>query len=540
MAPMHPRRVLLANSWLQLGLVAIIAVLLNTWSAGSFVRIDLTTDKIYSLDLASRALMYRLERPLVVKVYFTRGLQAPYNNHERIVVDKLEDLRAYSRGFLDLQVVDPTNLRELEEEALRFGIQPIQYRYRSASAAELKKVYMGVALVYGDRQEVLPAITQVETLEYDIARAVRALVAKEPPPTVGFSTGFGEPDLMTGGGPVEVLRSRISENYRMVPVELGGAGLIPEEVDALLVVGPQRPLSERALYQIDQFLMRGGALSVFVTNTKPDLASLRPINVYHGLEAMLGHYGVQVNRDVVIDRTSNGVMNFPVRQGRYVQQVAVNYPLIPRAGSLSRTSLVVRDLDGMLFPFVSSLTLEDPLPSGISAEVLAASGAASGRLRGIRTIDPTAYKVVPPGEERGSFPLIVAMTGSWPSYFAQREAPPPPAGADPDDPGARLRESAPTRLVVSGSADFIANNIAFVLNLVDWMVQDESLIAIRSKAIQVPGLRPLEAGEERLFKLANLAGGSLLLLLVGFVRWMLRRKSGGFREAAVPGAEGAA
>ena len=529
---MHPRRILLGNIWLQLVLVAVVVVLLNTWSARSFVRIDLTTDKIYSLDLASRALMYRLERPLVVKVYFTGGLQAPYNNHQQIVVDKLEDLRAYSRGLMDLQVVDPTNVRELEDEALRFGIQPIQYRYRSASASELKKVFMGVALVYGDRQEVLPAITQVETLEYDLARAVRALVAKEEPPVVGYSTGFGEPDLMIGTGPVEVLRSRIAENYRLMPVELGGGGLVPEEVDLLLVVGPQRPMTERALYQIDQFLMRGGALSVFVTNTKPDMSTMRPVNVYHGLEAMLGHYGVQVNRDVVVDRTSNGVMNFPVRQGRYIQQVAVNYPLIPRAGSLSKTNLVVRDLDGMLFPFVSSLTLEDPLPVGVSAEVLAASGAASGRIKGIRTIDPTAYKVVPPGEERGSWPLIVALNGSWSSYFAQREVPPPPAGAEPDDPAARLRESAPTRLVISGSADFIANNIAFVLNLVDWMVQDDSLIAIRSKAIQVPSLRPMEPGEERLFKLLNLAGGSVILLLAGLVRWLLRRKSGGFTEEA--------
>lgn len=535
---MHPRRILLGNVWLQLVLVAIVVVLLNTWSARSFVRMDLTTDKIYSLDLASRALMYRLERPLVVKVYFTGGLQAPYNNHQQIVVDKLQDLRAYSRGFMDLQVVDPTNVRELEDEALRFGIQPIQYRYRSASASELKKVYMGVALVYGDRQEVLPAITQVETLEYDLARAVRALVAKEEPPVVGFSTGFGEPDLMVGTGPVEVLRSRIAENYRLTPVELGGGGQVPEEVDLLLVVGPQRPMSERALYQIDQFLMRGGALSVFVTNTKPDMSTLRPVNVYHGLEAMLGHYGVQVNRDIVVDRTSNGIMNFPVRQGRYIQQVAVNYPLIPRSGSLSKTNLVVRDLDGMLFPFVSSLTLEDPLPVGVSAEVLAASGAASGRIKGIRTIDPTAYKVVPPGEERGSWPLIVALNGSWSSYFAQRDAPTPPPGADPDDPAARLRESAPTRLVVSGSADFIANNIAFVLNLVDWMVQDDSLIAIRSKAVQVPALRTLEPGEERVYKLLNLVGGSLVLLLVGLARWLLRRKSGGFREEAAAPAAG--
>ena len=74
---MHPRRVLLVNTWLQMVLVALIVVLVNVWSAGSFLRLDLTEDKIYSLDMTSRALMYRLEKPLIAKVYFTKSLQAP-------------------------------------------------------------------------------------------------------------------------------------------------------------------------------------------------------------------------------------------------------------------------------------------------------------------------------------------------------------------------------------------------------------------------------------------------------------------------------
>ena len=482
--------------------------------------------------------MYRLEKPLVAKVYFTRGLQAPYNNHEQVVVDKLQDLRAYSRGLMDVQVVDPTNVGELEEEAQRFGIQPIQYRYRSANVSELKKVFMGVALVYGEKQEVLPAITQTETLEYDLARAIKTLVSDEERKTVAFSVGSGEPDMMGGGGPLEVLRGRLAENYDLQAVELGGAGVVPEDVDALMVVGPQRPLTERALYQLDQFLMRGGSLAVFVTNLKPDMRTLRPQNVYHGLEALLGSYGVQVNRDLVVDRTQNGQMRFPVRQGRQIVQVAVNYPPIPKATDLDHDSLVVKDLDAMLFPFVSSITLDAPLPPGVEAQVLASSSQASGRIKGARTIDPNAFKQADPAEERGPWPLLVSLTGSWTSYFADKEIPEAPAelGLPPDDPVGKLRESGPTRLVVSGSADFIANNIPFVLNLADWMVQDESLIGIRSKVVSVPELEQVEPGTLRWLKVVNLLAGSVLLVLVGFVRWLVRRGSGGYRDPE-PGGE---
>ena len=62
--------------------------------------------------------------------------------------------------------------------------------------------------------------------------------------------------------------------------------------------------------------MRGGALGVFATNTKPDMRTLRAQSVYHGLDGLLGHYGVRLNRDLVVDRKQNGVMNFPVRQGK--------------------------------------------------------------------------------------------------------------------------------------------------------------------------------------------------------------------------------
>ncbi len=530
---MHLRRTLLLNVWIQLGLVVMIVILTNTWAADRFFRMDLTREKRYSLDLVTRALMYKLDKPLYAKVYFTSGLQTPYNNHERIVVDKLEEMRAYSGGLMEIEVKDPTNYRELEAEAQRFGVQSIQYRYKSANVSELKKVYMGVALVYGDRQEVLPAITQTQSLEYDLARAVRALTSEEERSTVGYLVGHGEPDLLTASGPVETLRSRLLEDHELRPLDLDGVEGVPEEVDALYVIGPQRPLSERALFHLDQYLMQGGSLALFLSNTRPNLRTLRPQNVYHGLEALVGHYGVQLNRDLVVDRTRNGKMGFPVRQGKVIRKVEINYPLIPRATVLSESSPVVKGLDSMLFPFTSSLTLADPMPPDISVDVLAASSQASGRIKGVRSIDPKAYTRLAPGEETGSWPLLMSLTGRWDSYFANQEIPAPEEDAldgeiyTPEPPSSVLRQGANARLVVSGSADFVANNVAFMLNLTDWMLQDEALISIRSKTVKLPTLEPVEPDQARRIKMANLLTGPVLLLLIGGIRLAMRRRSGG-------------
>ncbi|MEC8381372.1 MAG: GldG family protein, partial [Myxococcota bacterium] len=256
---MNTRSARRLNSWLQLVLVALIIILVNLWASDHFLRVDVTDNKNYTLDLKTRSWVWNLERPLVAKVYFTEGLQAPYNNHRTILIDQLEELRAYAKGWLKLEVVDPTNIRELEAEARSFGILPVDYRFQTHHTAELKKVYMGVAFVYGDRQETLPAITHIQTLEYDLARALRSLLEDVERPILALTTGHGEPDIIGGGGPLQSLSTRIQESYEIKLIDLGNGEPIPEDTDALWIIGPQKSFSEEALFQVDQYMMRGGA-----------------------------------------------------------------------------------------------------------------------------------------------------------------------------------------------------------------------------------------------------------------------------------------
>ena len=534
---MNKRKLLLMDAWVQLAAVVLVLVLVNALAARHFSRLDLTHDHVYTLSEASRALAGRLERPLFVKVYFTKGLEAPYNNHERMLVDKLEEFRAYSGGLMELQVVDPTGKKELEEEAQRFGVRPIQYAYRGSDRSELKRVFMGASLVYGEQQTALDAVTQVATIEYDIARTMHRLIAGDERKVVGFTTGHTEVDVLRAQGPLETLRNQLADSYQIVAVPLGGEEGVPEEVDALLMLGPQQQVSERARYQLDQYLMRGGSLAVFLTNYRTDLRTLRPTEIFHGMEGFLGQLGVVVNRDLVIDRAQNGKMRVPVRQGQYMVQVPVNHPAIPRVTDLADDSPIVKGMDQMLFPFASSIDISELLPPGAEAKVLAKGSADASRFQGVRTFDPSAYQRGVPGEQPGQWPLMVALTGAFESTFADLPIPPVPAetpfGASavtPDDPAGKITQGALARLVVSGSADSAANNVAMVLNLVDWMCQDEALIGIRSKAVQLPPLDKPEPAVMRWLMAANALGGTLLLVLFGGLRLLIRRRTGSTAE----------
>jgi ABC-type uncharacterized transport system involved in gliding motility auxiliary subunit len=81
--------------------------------------------------------------------------------------------------------------------------------------------------------------------------------------------------------------------------------------------------------------------------------------------------------------------------------------------------------------------------------------------------------------------------------------------------------------VVAGSADFVANNIAFMLNLTDWLAEDEALINIRTKAMPAAPLEPPPPDRARLWRLLNLLGGSALLGIFAGLRWWSRRVAAG-------------
>ncbi len=525
-------RRLLANATLQMCLTVIIVVLATILASGHFLRLDVSRDRLHSLDEASKQLVGTLERPLVVRVYFTPGLEAPYNNHQQVVQDKLDELVAYSRGKMQVSFYDPTDDVERIAEANKFGLAPLQYTVRQDDRAELRSVWMGAALLYGDRVETLPALTNLASLEYDLVSAIHRMTQKvEDRKVIAYSIGHGEPDLSKPEGPMRALVEGMGRKAWLLPVELGGEGLLAEEVDALLVIGPQVTLPERALYQIDQFVMRGGAAAVFLTHTRPDMRTLRTERVNSGLEPLLGSFGVKANRDVVLDRVQNGAMRFPVRVGNKTGSREINYPLIVKATDLSAGSVLTAGIDNLVTPFVSSLELAQPLPEGVRAEVLARSSPSSGSVTAVASLDPSALTGVLDGEKRGPFALAVTLQGAWRSFYETRPAPPPddevPSEQDGmGDDAALVSEGAPTRLFVAASADMVANNSTFVLNLADWLIQDEALIGIRSKNATLPSLRATTPGERAGWKAFNLLLGPVLLVSFGATRqWALRRRA---------------
>ena len=233
--------------------------------------------------------------------------------------------------MMSIEIVDPNTGKVFAEEAEQFGIEAI-YRFEKGTLTEAHAVYMGAVLLYGERSTPLGPFVAEETMEYELVRAIKLITSDlKTIKTIGYLVSEGEPELskMDPKSPLGQFKEQINKDHNLIPITLGGLDNPLDTVDALFVMGPA-PMHGRAQYQLDQFLMKGKPASVFIGSFRPDFGSMRTVPVRHGLSSLLGHYGVQLNKDAVVDRKNNERFTVPVTTGNRTRNVPVNYPLIPK------------------------------------------------------------------------------------------------------------------------------------------------------------------------------------------------------------------
>jgi gliding-associated putative ABC transporter substrate-binding component GldG len=281
----------LARALLVLGIL----VLINVISIRVFDRLDLTAQKVYTLSDASKKLVESLDDRVAVKAYFTEDLPAPYNNNRRAVLDMLNEYRAYAKGNLQYEFINPQGEKG-EQGAQEQGILPVQVQVVNADKLEVKRGYLGLVMLYEDKKEVLPVVQDLSSLEYDISSALKRLTTRTKK-KIGYTTGHGEAEIST----MRQAYQALEQQNDLVPVDLGKGLPVPPDVAALLIVSPQTAYQDSAKYQLDQYLMRGGKIAFLLNRINADLQMRMGQPLDLGLDDMLANYGIRVNPDLVRD-----------------------------------------------------------------------------------------------------------------------------------------------------------------------------------------------------------------------------------------------
>ncbi len=508
---------------LRLGIVLAILVLLNFVSVRFFGRVDMTRTGLFTLAEASKSLMSNLDDKVTIKAYFTEDLPSPYNNHRRLLLDELNEYRAYAKGNLQFEFIDPTDDKG-KQEAQQQGIAPVQVQVVKEDKFEVKQAFMGMVFLYEDRKEVIPVVQNPSTLEYEISSTIKRLTTRTQK-KIGFLTGHGEPAMQELGRVQEMLRRQ----YELAPVDVSKGAAVPPDVAALVVMAPTTPLSEPDKYQVDQYIMRGGRAAFLINRVDANLQTRygRALDVH--IDDLLQAYGVRINPDLVRDLQCANV-TIVQQQFGFSMQSQVPFPYLPLVSNFSKDNVMVKDLRNLVLFFTSSIDTTGAAARGIRAHILAASSKEAGRQTGMFAFDPLQQYTQEEFRETG-VPLAVTLEGKFAGLFAGKSAPVDTSAGAIVPPSAPIPSSPETRIVVVGDGDFARDqfmggsrdNLAFFANMVDYLVDDAGLITIRTKDASFAPLEQVSDGTKKAVKYANLAVPPLLVLAYGILRWRMRK-----------------
>ena len=157
-------------------LFVLLLILANLVVSRSYFRIDLTAPKSYSLSKGSEQVVKTLEEPLSVKVFFSDNLNAPYSSVYQYIKDILVEYKSAANDNFSYEFVD---LKKPENEKLArtYGLNQIQIQELKNNEVGMKRVWMGIVLLYADRIETLDALTSTDGLEYRITTTISNMVS---------------------------------------------------------------------------------------------------------------------------------------------------------------------------------------------------------------------------------------------------------------------------------------------------------------------------------------------------------------------------
>lgn len=547
-----------------LGLLAAVNVAASWW----FVRFDVSENRVYSISPASKAMLKKLNDIINVKVYFSANLPPQLKTLESDVRDLLGEYQAYGGRNLRITWEDPSKTEDSKRKVRELGIPEVQLNTVERDKAQVINGYLGIAVLYLDKKEVLPVVQEMKNFEYDLTQAIMKVSRTEEPKVAVLKTDTSayipesvRQQMRIGqNDPTREMYKPVFDgldpNYEVELVSVADGERIDPKYRTLIVPGGT-DFSDRTLFEIDQYFMNGGSLIV--------LADAVKVGFEYGVSGtaqdtkimkLLEHYGARIEKSLVTD-VSCGQVQVPQRIGMFQMNVAQDYPFFVAVApdGFNRRNPAVATLGGVILPWVSPVTVlvgasdtsgaVKPDSLSVVSEPLIQSSARSWLSSEPFNLSPMQQWQIPTeGLKKNN--LVVHLSGSFNSYFAGQQIPPVGRAGDnlgqiqmnPADANRQIVASnSNAHLIVAGDAEFASaqnatpGNVALILNVVDWLTLDQNLIGVRTRAMVDRFIQTdrLKAGSmaPTVIRWTNILLMPVMLAIAGLFIFLRRREPAG-------------
>ncbi|MCM1034713.1 MAG: gliding motility-associated ABC transporter substrate-binding protein GldG [Paludibacter sp.] len=514
------------NAWFIGALLGIF--ILNVWVHYCFFRIDLTADKRYSVNPATKTLLKRTDA-VEVTLFLDGALNAGFLRLQQAAIELLGEFNVY--GDVTCRVVNPALLSQNQQEQLNnalaeYNFRPTAIYERDKDGKAVQTVVWPYAKVAVGNRETMVSLLQnnrglsgaenlnhsIETLEYNFAEAIHSLT-QEQRAKVAFLEGHGElPEHNTAD--VQMALEKWFDVYR---------GSITADADclqpfkALVIADPQASFSEQDKYIIDRYVMQGGRVLWLLNGVQfsQDVLSgngftpVIPLDL--NLQDLLFRYGVRVNPRLVADLQC---LSIPVdvspdpAQPQYQPMPWCYAPLLLTSDATPLT----KNLMQLSASFVSDIEFVGE-SDGQLREVLLATGNASRLIPTPSEINLSDVTPDPQLFQYAYVPVGVSIEGTFSSLFAHRISPEGVVNATE-----KKTFSVPTRQIFVASGSIVRNewqngqslpvgydrysgirfgNRDFLVNALLWLADDSGLIELRQKTIPLRMLNRSQVDAQR-------------------------------------------
>lgn len=526
-------------------------------------RADFTAEKRYTLSSFTKETVGKIPGEIGITVFLQGDFPSGFKNLQSATRDLLDDMKAYSRADFAVEFVDPLAGRSQQEQdtvlsslASR-GIEPTNLGVKTESGVSQKLIFPFALIRYKNRETTVRLLqtragatpeevlnNSIQNLEYAFTSALQKVTSGEKP-KIGISEGHQElSDVQLN----DVIRS-LGDGFFVGRVNLDK---IPfktlEGLKLLLIAKPQTEFTETEKFKLDQYIMRGGKVIWSVDQVSADLDSLQgrgeqlsfPKKL--NLDDQLFRYGVRLNYDLIADMNCARIPVNVGNVGGAAQMQLLPWLFYPLFMPTS-THPIVKNLEGIRSEFAGTISpLQVP---GIRETVLLHSSPYSKVYETPKMLSLQMLEMEPNPKDFQSKPQPTGLLleGVFPSNFKNR---PVPEGVK--EKIDIIATSKPTQQIVFSDGDLFKNQVSaegspfplgfdrytqqsfgnksLLLNTVDFLTSDASLIQLRAKEYRLRLLNRAQVkAEKTLWQSINIAVPvGLLIILAIFQHWLRKRR----------------
>lgn len=577
-------------NWTFLGIVVIGLILINIISSFLYTRIDMTEDQRYSLTKGTIEFLENKEQfqnRISIKIYLEGTLPAEIKHFRDEIEAKLVEFKQIAGDRIEFQFLDPNVGTEGEQQALfetlyakGKGIMPLEIVYMKDGTQSKMMLWPGAVIDYGgttvqtiqflpgtpvEHPYVLDELTDLidnstKNLEYILVSSLRKTTQVKKP-RVAFLQGHGELNFQQ----TQRVRSLIAPYFAIADITLNDSLAALDNVDGLIIARPTKKFSDKDLFIIDQFVMKGGRLMCFIDalslneDTLNRNGSTHTMRYETGIERMLFDYGLKLNDNYVVDVSC---VDKPVPLGKlskipwffHVLATPTKHPISRNLEPVSlKYTSQVDSISGETYKFSTVLT------SSTNSSVTGLAPMVSLGMPLNYGENPTL--VPDPSDENNKVILAGLTEGMYESHFKNRIV-----DEYSNNPAAKflVKSSKEGKVLLIGNGRFIANsydsmparngqgymyrptqfndlrmdlemasvnipvyfgNQEFFQNLVDYMLGDNSVLDIRSRQIDIHAIdKEKVKADATFYKIINLLIPVLVVLLFALLMGYIRKR----------------